>query len=363
MPILLHAADLHLDSPFAGLSPDKAVQRRREQRELLTRLAELVRRHGVELVLLSGDVLDGAGLYADTGEALCRALGQMGVPVFLAPGNHDLAPLYDSLPLPDNVTVFRRETVESVELPGLNTVVHGRGFSSAAPAPFAGLGFTAPEDGKTHILCLHGDVGGTNPRYGPIPPEALAASRVTYAALGHVHQFSGLHRAGDTVWAYPGCPEGRGFDETGDKGVYLGQIDDRGQVSLEFVPLARRRYLTPTLDITGQDPEAALRAFLPTARGEDIVRLTLVGERDENNEPDLTALTALASGYFYSAALYDQTTLPQALWARQEEDTLTGLFLRAMARRIQAAGPDQRPLLERAARFGLAALEGREEPR
>ena len=88
-----------------------------------------------------------------------------------------------------------------------------------------------------------------------------------------------------------------------------------------------------------------------------------MGERDENNEPDLTALTALASGYFYSAALYDQTTLPQALWARQEEDTLTGLFLRAMARRIQAAGPDQRPLLERAARFGLAALEGREEPR
>ena len=52
----------------------------------------------------------------------------------------------------------------------------------------------------------------------------------------------------------------------------------------------------------------------------------------------------------------------QALWARQGEDTLTGLFLRTMAQRIQEAPADQRPLLERAVRFGLAALEGREEP-
>ena len=135
-----------------------------------------------------------------------------------------------------------------------------------------------------------------------------------------------------------------------------------GHVSLEFVPLARRRYLTPEVDITGQDPAQALTAFLQTARSEDIVRLALVGERDPDREPDLTALTALASGYFYSASLTDRTTLPQALWARQGEDTLTGLFLRTMAQRIQEAPADQRPLLERAVRFGLAALEGREEP-
>ncbi|MFQ9411728.1 MAG: hypothetical protein ACLR1T_12690 [Evtepia gabavorous] len=45
-----------------------------------------------------------------------------------------------------------------------------------------------------------------------------------------------------------------------------------------------------------------------------------------------------------------------------EEDTLTGLFLRAMAQRLQESAPSERPLLERAVRFGLAALEGREEP-
>ncbi len=166
-----------------------------------------------------------------------------------------------------------------------------------------------------------------------LPPPGLH-----YLALGHSHSASGLKRAGKTYYAWPGCPEGRGFDETGDKGVYLGQLEG-GRVSLDFVPLARRRYLTPSLDITGQDPAQALEALIRASRPEDILRISLTGTRDQDNEPNLTALTALASGYFYSASLYDNTTLSQALWARMEEDTLTGLFLRAMAQRLQEAAP------------------------
>lgn len=89
----------------------------------------------------------------------------------------------------------------------------------------------------------------------------LPASGLHYLALGHSHSASGLKRAGKTYYAWPGCPEGRGFDETGDKGVYLGQLEG-GRVSLDFVPLARRRYLTPSLDITGQDPAQALEALI-----------------------------------------------------------------------------------------------------
>ena len=154
----------------------------------------------------------------------------------------------------------------------------------------------------------------------------------------------------------------RGFDETGDKGVYLGQWE-AGRVKLEFLPLARRRYLTPQIDITGRDPADALEAYIRTARPEDILCITLTGQRDPEAEPDLTALTALASSYFYSASLYDNTCLSQSIWARRDEDTLTGLFLRAMAQRLQEAPKEERPLLERAVRFGLAALEGREEPK
>ena len=58
---------------------------------------------------------------------------------------------------------------------------------------------------------------GPDSGYGPISPGDIAASRLDYLALGHIHQASGLQREGSTYWAYPGCPEGRGFDELREK--------------------------------------------------------------------------------------------------------------------------------------------------
>ena len=86
---ILHTADLHLDSPFEGLSAGKAAMRRGEQRQLLGRLSALVQCEGVQLVLLPGDLLDSDKPYFETGEELAQCLGAMGVPVFIAPGNHD----------------------------------------------------------------------------------------------------------------------------------------------------------------------------------------------------------------------------------------------------------------------------------
>ena len=86
---ILHAADLHLDSAFEALPAGKAQLRRTEQRGLLSRLAQLAQDEQVQLVLLSGDLLDSDASYYETGEELCRCLAGMNAPVFIAPGNHD----------------------------------------------------------------------------------------------------------------------------------------------------------------------------------------------------------------------------------------------------------------------------------
>lgn len=365
MLTFLHAADFHLDSPFHALPPDQAAERRQEQRQLLSRLADTARQAEVQLIFLAGDLFDGQRARPETVQALYQVLEELEAEVFLAPGNHDPyspASPYGKFTWPDHVHIFTTPAPQRVELPQLGAVVYGGAFTSPYRMDGPLEGFHAQEEGVAAFGCFHGDLSSVHSRYGPIRQEEIAASGLNYLALGHSHSASGLQRAGKTYYAWPGCPEGRGFDETGDKGVYLGQLRN-GWVTLDFVPLARRRYLTPSLDITGRDPTQALEAFIHTARPEDILRISLTGARDPDNEPDLTALTALASGYFYSASLYDNTTLSQALWARMEEDTLTGLFLRNMARRLQEAAPSERPLLERAVRFGLAALEGREEPK
>ena len=170
----IHAADFHLDSAFAALPPEKAAERRREQRELPGRLAEAVRTWGAELVLLSGDLFD-AKPYPETVEAVKAALAEMAVPVFLTPGNHDFygpdSPYAGDWP--GNVHIFRTSRMESVPLPELGITVHGAAF--LAPTQEEGLlrGFTAPEDGTVHIGVLHGELGETPSPGRTSPPAAL----------------------------------------------------------------------------------------------------------------------------------------------------------------------------------------------
>ena len=117
---IIHGADFHLDSPFSGLSPERAAQRRGEQRELLSRLAQLARETRADLVLLSGDLMDGDNVYRETAQALSQALGSIPCPVFLAPGNHDCyspSSVYATLDWPDNVHIFTSPAVEGVDLP------------------------------------------------------------------------------------------------------------------------------------------------------------------------------------------------------------------------------------------------------
>ena len=373
---LLHASDFHLDSPLTGLPPEKSALRRRELRELPARLARLAKDEGVDLVLLPGDLFDGERVYPETVRALAGALEDMAVPVFIAPGNHDWfhekSP-YAAYIWPDHVYIFTSPELQAVELPELNCVIHGCAFTAPHREDDPLAGFTAPDDGKLHLLCAHGEVGSAG-NYGPIDSRSLERSGAVYAALGHVHA-AGSGKAGKTLWAYPGCPEGRGFDELGPKGALIVSFGENVRlgistldgppitpidmgfqsVAAKFVPICQRQYRIETVDVN------EFTAALPQKESPDLVRIFLAGESLDT--PDLAALTAQAAPRFFHVELRDRTTLPTELWARAAEDSLTGLFLREMRARLDSADGDERDKLLLAARFGLAALEGEEDVR
>ena len=150
----LHAADLHLDAPFAALSPEQAAARRQEQRELLTELAEAANTHDCDLVLLAGDLFDSAGASDETLLALRRALASIRAPVFISPGNHDcLLPgsAYLTERWPENVHIFKTDAIEAVELPEKQLRVYGAGFAARHEGPLL-EGFHAKADGRTNLL-------------------------------------------------------------------------------------------------------------------------------------------------------------------------------------------------------------------
>lgn len=356
MLTILHAADLHLDSPFSGLAPELAARRRSEQRLLLDDLARLARESGADLVLLSGDLLDRRHIYPATLQALHRCLEEMACPVFIAPGNHDpYTPdsVYATRCWPENVHIFKG-AVEKVALPRLSCAVYGAGFTGSHQTRSPLEGFCVEDHELLNLGCFHADLseGG---HYGPITPGQMAASGLDYLALGHIHSHSGLNNTGGTIWAYPGCPQGRGFDETGEKGVLLLRAEP-GRVEGRFIPLCRHRYESLTVDLTGREAITALEELLPPPNTDTACRVTLTGEWAD---PDLPALHARFAPSFAQLTLRDETTLPRSLWARRGEDTLTGAVLELLWQQCQAQPENE--TLQLAARYALAALEGGED--
>ena len=357
---LLHAADLHLDSPFSALSPEQAAQRRQEQRAMLTQLAELANAHDCGLMLLAGDLFDSDNAYPDTVDALRRALASCRAEVVIAPGNHDLcAPgsAYLTEDWPENVHIFTKNTPDCFEFPRLSCRVWGAAFT-AAEAPALLDGFSAKRDGLLELMVLHGDAVNAHSPYNAVTREQIASSGLCYLAMGHIHEGSGLLRAGETFYGWPGCPMGRGFDELGQKGVYLVTAQP-GACTAELLPIAGRKYEILRV-AAGDAPLAAIEQALPADTQDDIYRIILTGDAPR---PDTAALWRALQGRFFSLTLRDETTPRRELWDGCGEDTLRGLFLQTLrAQYDEAPTAAEKLQIADAVRLGLAAMDGREAP-
>lgn len=356
----LHAADLHLDAPFSGLSPELSAQCRAELRELPLKICELANEQGCDLVLLSGDLFDTVGGYPETIEALQRAFAACRSKIFIAPGNHDFysdASPYARVSWPENVHIFKKTAVECVYLPQLDCAVYGAAFlSQSAESPLENFRVQDPD--AKNLMVLHADAMNPGSPYAPVTREQIAETGLDYLALGHIHLRAEPATAGKTTYAWPGCAMGRGFDETGEKGVYMGELDESG-CRLSFHPLPGRRY--EILRVTAGDDalQSILTVLGDTETAEHCYRILLTGEA----EPfDVKALHKQLSDRFFSLTIRDHTIPKADLWASAGEDTLKGILLQNLKQQWHCAPTEEKKRYELAARYALAALEGREVP-
>ena len=189
MAKILHTADFHLDSAFTALPEEKARLRRQEARQLTDRLVDYANDHGVELLLLAGDLFDSDQLYGQTAQELAQSLARFRGHAVIAPGNHDFyaaSSPYARLLWPENVHIFREERLQRLPFPQYGCVVYGAAFTSP-DAPAGIPGSLGPEDeGLARILLLHGEVGVRDSRYRAMTLKDVEQSGADYLALGAV---------------------------------------------------------------------------------------------------------------------------------------------------------------------------------
>lgn len=347
---ILHTADWHLGSAFRQFQEPHREYLKQQQKLLPQKVADLCRRENCQMMLLAGDIFD-AQPSRDWVDLVKNSLKSCGVPVLIAPGNHDFcaagSPWLENS-WPDNVYIFTGRP-EAVLLKELDCRIYGAGYTGMdCPGLLEGFRAEGPE--KYHIGLFHADPIQTGSPYCPITAAQVRQSGLSYLALGHIHK-AGAFRAGDTLCAWPGCPMGRGWDELGSKGVCIVTLEDHAQV--QAVTLDTPRFHTLQADI-GEDAAQALEALLPAGENPDFFRITLTG----TGYPSLSELYHRFSRIPH-LELLDHTEEPQDLWTDSDEDSLEGLYFR-MLRTAMEADPENAEHIRLAAEISRKLLNGRE---
>lgn len=369
----IHTSDVHLDTSFSasGFPARLGLRKREAIRATFRRILEDARTESVDMVLIAGDLFEHDRVTPDTVEFLKQQFSAMGsIRVFIAPGNHD--PFIQGSPYreeswPGNTRIFSSEEFQTVEMPELGARVAGCGFTRAQvqehlfnrlrPMPAEGF----------NIVVAHGSdlarVPGGKFSHGPLTIDEVAGKNVHYCALGHYHEQRPVENAidGAEVW-YSGIPEGRGWDEEGDRGYLLVEVAD-GKVRV-----ARRvcnQYPLRTLEMDCDEFTSreqivdAIRAHSALDHS-TILRIRLLGAVDPRLDVSISELEARLADETLQIFFEDQTMPALDYSAIADENTLRGRFARAMNARIEKASGRERVVLERARLYGLEALQGRE---
>ena len=242
----VHTGDLHLDSPFIGLSteaPANVVETLRESTISAWRnIIELALEEEADFLLVAGDAFERANRTL-RGQLVFRdglkRLSDAGIPSYVVTGNHDPLDGWEpSVAWPELAHRFPAHEITSQPvLRGDDEIarIHGISYHQRDIKTNLAKRFEREAETAFAIGLLHANVGGQegHANYAPCTLTDLRESGMDYWALGHIHAHRVLSKERPTI-VYCGNPQGRDPGETDARGCYLVDVDDAGRVTPEF---------------------------------------------------------------------------------------------------------------------------------
>lgn len=359
---IIHCADLHLDSKMtANLSKEQAKERKIEILRTFTRMVEYAKKNNVNAILIAGDLFDTRNVSAMARNTVHDVIAQNPDIDFLyLRGNHDNDNFLAKLEVvPENLYLFDDSW---------KTYAYGNiritGIELNSENCITAYNSLVLDHDAFNIVMMHGQLSGyrNKDKAEIISLDDLKNKNIDYLALGHIHSFHMDKMDHRGIYCYPGCLEGRGFDECEKKGFVVLDIDDTTlKANVNFVQIGYRTLYTLPVDVTGVNTtqEAAMRIEEAIKESQyessSLVKISLCGNVDVECELDSSFLEEQFSDYFYFVKVKDETKLLVNYKDYEGDISLKGEFVRLVSE--SDLSEEEKSLVIRA---GILALQGEE---
>ncbi len=364
---ILHCADIHIGAAESFLGA-RAESRRAETLITFEKIISLAKEECVDILLIAGDLLNSNTAPKTFTDRVFECFSSIpDIKIVYAAGNHD--PLnaespFKKYPLPDNLFVLDTKDC-FVEFAELNTRVYGKSFKEVYMKGESNFSLKTDPD-FINLMCIHGELrSDLGSDYNSITSDFIKNSGMDYIALGHVHKHSDIGKIGNTFCAYCGCPEGQGFDEAGEKGIYLGEIS-KGICNLEFIPTAKRMHLIENVDVSALSTSSeianrvidSIKQKYTDTYTDNLYKIVLTGQIDDGISISVPEITSRLNEALYFAKVKDKTEIKIDLSDLSQDQTLKGVFIKNMLNKIESAAEEEKELLKYALNLGLKAFSG-----
>lgn len=407
---LIHTADLHLDSAFRSrFTKEEAENRRQKQLMAWKELLSFAVEKKVQGILIAGDLFDSPVISHGTMDFFLSTVSEHPeISFFYLRGNHDTENTFRYQEnLPKNLFLFSekgkkyrlndRLLLAGVEY-GTKDISFGenegatQGAGQAAEqAAEQGIGqenahgaealskseseseeeskFLKLKEEDCNILLLHGALYQGTPKGEAVQGEEgiflknLEKLPLSYIALGHIHKGGEGRLNNGALWAYPGCLQGRGFDEEGERGfLYLKVEEEKKEIRKEFIPIKQGEFRILEIELLEDEGTLACLKKIEVEMEkagiakEDSLRIILKGKKGLEQERNLRYLQLQLQDSVFFLEIRDECELS---WNREEamkEKSLKGEFLRVLAAADNLSKEEQEEIIA----LGMGLLQGGE---
>ena len=356
---IIHCADLHLDSKMeSNLSKEQAIQRREELVQTFVNMVNFAKTNDVKIIIIAGDMFDTS--QNNQVRIKRRVLEQIksaeDIDFIYLRGNHDKVDFFEKLEeKPDNLKMFHDSWTSFTYG---DIVINGCELSkNSGNSIYSELSL---KQDRINIVVLHGQESNYDKKDDAevINLSLLKNRNIDYLALGHIHTYKYAKLDNRGSYCYCGCLEGRGFDECGEKGFVLLDVDNK-KVDHSFIPIAKRKLHEVNVILSGIMSESQIQDEIEDKLTNipkiDFVKIIFTGEIDEETDIDIKYLLSIFSNRFYFLKIYDQTKLMLCYEDYAKDISLKGEFIRLVKEQNLDEDEKNRIILT-----GLKALAGRE---